>query len=1013
MVFLHQWLFLITLLFSWQTASLLAATINDYESISLLQFQNNPADNGASWHQKSLDHSQNAEILQRVGSFIKPATSVATSRGVSPSSVLLFLYSAKPNEKHTVNATPFCIDVKHSSTAHVWLISEEKMQPLVCQPLSDKNDQQVCYLKLDLSKEHQAVVMSGARLNADCTGSRLLRMSDKSPIGQVALLSCSDNHELYENPEHESGKESNGTLSVPDLSGRQPDLLLNGGGSGWDDFFDPHNRRPPWVSLNTPKLQVILPGIPSVSVFSENREHDSDLPANWSVDNQQNHVLIHFGADGIEHRLALSLDEWQLLVQRGVHHLPGVLYSIMVGILRYKDQRTQLLSQLDWYLNATEQNPSVVAGILEDLAELPPDNLFLKTSLASHLIPAYEAHLRQQAGWIPDRESRMRDQWGYFMLLNHLAGLLSIRSASETVLNEFWEAENMRLILSPLGVLTPDQAGILFSAQIRKIILSILDYLQGGVGNETATNTGQPDIHSSALQTLYPVRQAPGGHDQTTHSRTTNIQSDGSQPSTSGSGVSGSRGITQGTRGNQDDDGENWRNRNTDEQTSPGGSVAACENCGKTLTAEDIDDPEENRQTGERLCLECRNKEPVETATREAPAFNQYSQEENLDDHPIAGCSDFMNAFVRGLSQRYRRETKSRIKGVIKSAFLSDLNCVIANILAESAMKQIIRLQIPVIGNIPVRIPTRNSNVTEQDIIKWFIQGTGGRKLLDKATYEGYEEVIKNMIHAGMDINAKYKGITPLIRALKYLPRLKSTALLLMEMGADVNTFYMEESSIRISPLLLITEENDTDLLRELLQRGINQSNLLIDGKEALNNICKVGNLEAFDLLVPKVGSPENFHDNLTYISLFCPENTSELFKKIINHCGIKKFSEICDCRWTLRKACLKMDAKSLETLLEYECFKEQVNSLCCLDDESLLSYAIRNNWNEGIQILQRAGARQFKKTTRERRTGSSGIGSSGSRSSSSRSSSSGSRQGSGMPGWQIRACAAGTGFML
>lgn len=105
--------------------------------------------------------------------------------------------------------------------------------------------------------------------------------------------------------------------------------------------------------------------------------------------------------------------------------------------------------------------------------------------------------------------------------------------------------------------------------------------------------------------------------------------------------------------------------------------------------------------------------------------------------------------------------------------------------------------------------------------------GHDGRTPLMEASACGHAEVVRYLISKGADVNARRKGLTPLLAACEPHAAIfgpegdkKKTALVLLENGADVNV--QDESWIQsgATPLMLAVARGDPELVQAILDRG-------------------------------------------------------------------------------------------------------------------------------------------------------------------------------------------------
>ena len=153
------------------------------------------------------------------------------------------------------------------------------------------------------------------------------------------------------------------------------------------------------------------------------------------IDPELTGVEIRFMLDGNEQTLTFSLDDWQIIVEHGVHQSPRVLMFLMISLARGQIPLQALSDELSYWLDRDdlqrqeggsddnlETTKTAIAGILDEFDALPPEQITLHGGL--HVL--YERYLQQQTGWEPDAEGRQQfdSQSAYIRTLRDVVTLL-------------------------------------------------------------------------------------------------------------------------------------------------------------------------------------------------------------------------------------------------------------------------------------------------------------------------------------------------------------------------------------------------------------------------------------------------------------------------------------------------------------------------------------------------------------------------------------------------------------
>ncbi|UYM14037.1 hypothetical protein [Endozoicomonas euniceicola] len=707
--------------------------------------------------------------------------------------------------------------------------------------------------------------------------------------------------------------------------------------------------------------------------------------------------------------------------------MPEVLHQVIARMLRYKDQRKQLLAELNWFMDKeTGQPPSLVARILNELEELPPDELLLKRSLAEQLVPAYEAYLRQEAGWVVEKEQPGNSGWTYFSVLKQLAGLLSRRNAREKVLNILWGSEGRRLTMLPVGAMSTVRMAALLSAQIREISQRIMVYLAPEPVVDGA-DTNESLIAHEAL-----VRQAAGGGEE-------------GQPTASGGGqitsvslssasASGSSGAERRGSGGQGGRGEDRNDDDRDNQASGSnqGSVISgltCDECQHELTEADFQNLASKGQSGPAICLRCENAKELSTSPAQDSVY--LDLDGTVEDECSSGNLKVdsptpRRSLIRSFFRRSNWVDRREIIRAIESTLLDNTSSYRCSFLLDRAMKKNIRINLPLLKKIPVQIPTQSGVVTEENIVKWFISGFDGKWLMAKAAADDvYKVLTQRLIGHGVKVNFKYNRLSPLHIALKNLPKAKESALLLLDSGADVNTkikepihverWYHYDSDTRIvlskyfgeeprlypvvrdeydnsyylltHSLALVTKKSDYQILEKMLESNLNldvnlsrpfyntclkgdyQSFLLLKdaaGKQALARIKKSENKHSlFFILCSKViESKKDSPDFIKAIADFLEFNLVESHRRSdLSMLANSLYGEFHD-QWELtHKACSFGALNILVFLLEHEYFRDNINER--LEGKTALDCAVAHGKTACAEAIEKnCGVRSLGRIT-------------------------------------------------
>ena len=170
-------------------------------------------------------------------------------------------------------------------------------------------------------------------------------------------------------------------------------------------------------------------------------------------------------------------------------------------------------------------------------------------------------------------------------------------------------------------------------------------------------------------------------------------------------------------------------------------------------------------------------------------------------------------------------------------------------------------------GDLPLSMAARNGNL---EIVKLLVEHgavvdigkeAGDRTPLLEAAGHGHAEIVKFLIAKGADVNARGKGLTPLLAAcagghLRIGPAgdKPKTIRVLLENGADVNV--QDESWMKTgrTPLMYAVMQGDAALVQAFLAKGARLDLKNKDGDTALS-LAKKDGLEYITQLLEKPAS--------------------------------------------------------------------------------------------------------------------------------------------------------------
>ncbi|MGH9714739.1 MAG: TonB family protein [Candidatus Acidiferrales bacterium] len=122
-----------------------------------------------------------------------------------------------------------------------------------------------------------------------------------------------------------------------------------------------------------------------------------------------------------------------------------------------------------------------------------------------------------------------------------------------------------------------------------------------------------------------------------------------------------------------------------------------------------------------------------------------------------------------------------------------------------------------------------------------------GYTALHRASHCGDVRVVKTLIAAGADVNARTKAnVTPLLVSIDMMCPNSEVTLALIQAGADVN---VAETGGDTAIVIAATEAG-LEVMRELLERGANPNTQGMDGETALHYAAMNGLLERVELLL-------------------------------------------------------------------------------------------------------------------------------------------------------------------
>ena len=171
-------------------------------------------------------------------------------------------------------------------------------------------------------------------------------------------------------------------------------------------------------------LTLFLPGwlLPDESLHEPD---DPDQPLQYGLNTGQNTVVVELNIDGEVQSLSLTLDQWHLLVEHGIHRSPALLQFFVRHLSSGWQTLESLQEELRELLGRQDLDPKHQAGrneislLLDEIESIPPKTLSLTTMLQS----LYEQTLKSEAGWIPVSEDAPAHAAGHS--LNDLREALS------------------------------------------------------------------------------------------------------------------------------------------------------------------------------------------------------------------------------------------------------------------------------------------------------------------------------------------------------------------------------------------------------------------------------------------------------------------------------------------------------------------------------------------------------------------------------------------------------------
>ena len=389
-----------------------------------------------------------------------------------------------------------CFDIE-SSMFDIKILSKPRQPIIDCQwldsSISTPNDgyqQKNCTLPLSEISPKMTLSITGGKFNSACSIQLNKQKTAVKTNGRLALVVYSRSSEIV--VEEADGQRNDTDAPFP-LGNYLPDTIVDnmaGWGGGADDKGDDKKLKPRWVKRPELEMSVILPGLPLFSVATDDNEANIES-AQWSINDGQTDVIVHFQLNDGEQTLSLTLDQWQLLVEHGVHQSPALMHFFMSRLSRGQLRLQVLLDELSEWLNIQEaqreegssQNRAehirtMIASVLDDYETIPPEDISLEGGFAS----IYEQYLYAETGW--QAPSRSFDHGQYLDNLRSIVTLLSTRDVLAKELRRILAKTDGHLLIESIE--NKDAKGVrdLILKQINHLRLEILKYAQGNINEQ-------------------------------------------------------------------------------------------------------------------------------------------------------------------------------------------------------------------------------------------------------------------------------------------------------------------------------------------------------------------------------------------------------------------------------------------------------------------------------------------------------------------------------------------------
>ena len=381
-------------------------------------------------------------------------------------------------------AIPLCFELS-DQPFQATLLSQMFSESLQCQPVfspgsnQQSSEHMLCQAFIRQSGQRLSIAVSGGKFNPHCSAgsSRFEGPHGISGFYYLTTYSADDNRSTTGESSGKDTPASFDSTDAPEPFIAQENSSTASGYEGQEDLQG-KKRRPFFIDMPELKLAIILPGL---YFPDEHSGYENSEDIDWHVvDTSQTHIVLHFVLGDIHRSLTLSLEQWTLLVEHNVHQSRNFLFLLMRKLTRGKIRREALLNELRVWLDYQEsgepetvsdeekqRTADIIDSVLQEYQSLP----FEEGSVEAVLAGRYEHYLEQQAGWEADRTGLGPKQ--YLDALMSVLELLSRRDLAARELRQLWGGVH-RLLIEPLGKLTPGQLQALLSQQNQALLLEIL-----------------------------------------------------------------------------------------------------------------------------------------------------------------------------------------------------------------------------------------------------------------------------------------------------------------------------------------------------------------------------------------------------------------------------------------------------------------------------------------------------------------------------------------------------------